>query len=157
MYDATIMTIVMDADLSQQQIVSINRVRLFLHAIFLSDIVTANGRRIDRRLLASTAIPLRSTYLFPREQPTAADWKIWYDFWQGYTYDGLILWKPLGKWVYPTHNQWTWFYDDIDDLLQGVTNDGVNYYLRCSTRRAVTRLNVKYELSWSDIGKELCQ
>ena len=151
------MSIVMDADLSQQQIVSINRVRLFLDAIFLSDIVTVNGHRIEGRLLASTAVPLRSTYLFPRENPTAADWKIWYDFWQGYTYDGLILWKPLGKWVYPTHNQWTWFYDDIDDLLQGVTNDGVNYYLRCSTRRAVTRLNVKYELSWSDIGKELCQ
>ena len=80
----------------------------------MSDIVSADGKQIDRRFLA----PLQedsasiSSCNFLEEQPTADDWAAWAEFWGRYTDVGLVLPRTLGAWVAPTYWRWLWFYDE---------------------------------------------
>jgi hypothetical protein len=83
--DLTIMFIAISLGYRGDRLRSINRCRLFCHAIFLSDIATANGRRLDPPYISRyTSHDSLSSYSFPREQPGDDDWAVWDAFWQSY-------------------------------------------------------------------------
>ena len=86
--------------------------------LFLSDMVTANGRLLDMRLLHICGGGVRhSRFNFPREKPTAADWRVWRRFWSKNTEAGMVLNKPLGKQKNTTHQAWEWRWDEVSDRL----------------------------------------
>jgi hypothetical protein len=58
----------------------LNRCRLALRSIFLSDIVTADGRRLEDFVMHSR-VGRDSIFSFPREHPSDKDWALWDDFW----------------------------------------------------------------------------
>ena len=81
----------------QDHFASLNRCRCALHIMFLSDITSADGRKLRSELVKGRPTALCSLMRFPRDCPTSADWKLWEEFWDRYTYDGFTLWKPLGN------------------------------------------------------------
>ena len=104
-FDHTIMSFVLTFKPLPQTLRSINRCRIFKCGMFLSDLATADGRRLEEfgwDRVSSVA----STYKFPTESPITSDWECWTKFWQQVTDDNGILKSPVGKWLHPSHRQW---------------------------------------------------
>ncbi len=115
---------------------SLNRCRLALNMLFLSDIVSANGRHLQRHLLNPlTSDPPTSSYTFPRECPTASDWTEWAIFWGHYTSPGLYLRQPLGAWIASSHMAWEWFYNPASDVVEHKEGSTITIYELSQARR----------------------
>ena len=135
-----------------EELRSLNRVRLHLHMLFLSDIVLANGRQVDASCLRPHAVPsTSSSYDFPREEPTSTDWTRWADFWTSFTQYNFLLPDPLGDWIAPTHRSWLWHYDVDNDVIQLQTPTGVDFY-HLTPGRARTRSEQIYIYLRSEPG-----
>ena len=102
--DVLLMDIFSDASIPSHQLECLNRVRGFLHVLFLLDITRANGKNLEWFASEPSYTPINpSTYSFPREEPTNADWEIWREFWKQFKETGKKLPTPLGPWVHPSH------------------------------------------------------
>jgi hypothetical protein len=99
--DKVIMDIILDQPIDPLEIARLNRCRVFLQALFLSDITTADGKYIENFVFDPGGATKRSRYSFPREQPTRQDWDCWINFWHEYTTTGGKLISPLGGWITP--------------------------------------------------------
>ena len=90
----------------------LNRCRLYLQVITLSDIATADGKNILAE--AKQGVPLRdriSTLLWPAQgHPSKADWAVWKRYLQYLEDKGRII-QPLGDWLSPTHQRWQYYID----------------------------------------------
>ena len=73
--EMTIMEIIHSKRPSKEMMESLNRCRVYLHLLFLSDMVTANGRKLEKSTGQAPFTPINSTMAFPREEPLMADWK----------------------------------------------------------------------------------
>ena len=149
--DSPIMALLWRSGVRGARLASMNRCRIHLNAIFLSDIVTANGRKLQRDLV--TGIPtkqLESDFTFPRERPSEEDWASWELFWSNFTYDNLTLWKPLGLWIHPSHIKWKWFYNKSSNQIQEQYQGGVRIYNPTGGMR--TRFGQLYKPAWTEIG-----
>ena len=94
--------------------------------------VSADGRRIDpTRALPEIDYSETSTLDWPRERPSAADWRTWQAFLSQLTLpDGTLL-RTLGKWLYPSHRIWEWFYDPVADIIIRRLADRMELYYPC--------------------------
>lgn len=122
--DSTIVNFLSQAGYNGKQLRQLNRCRLYFKAIFLSDLTSANGRcflAADPETYGSGALR-SSPYVFPREEPTADDWTVWYGAWRKLTYTGWILHRPLGRWLSRPPKTWVWFYDEIGNEVWEVGN-----------------------------------
>jgi len=134
--DKTLMDIFLAEDCKGEELLRLNRCRVYLNLLFLSDMATANGRGIERVLLGPGGHGwIGSSYVWPREEPTKKDWSLWIEFWTNYTRRGLILPTPLGKWTGTTHRSWKWYYDRRADVLQCVSKEGTTFFEATGTRR----------------------
>jgi hypothetical protein len=98
---------------------SLQRCRIVWKALFVSDVATADGRRLSPcHLFPPTAEhPARSTLDFAPEGPTLADWERWAVWWSQHCNCGLVLPTPVGLWLYPSHRPWEWRYHAEDNKL----------------------------------------
>jgi hypothetical protein len=127
--DMLIADIIYDSSETDQVKRILHRCRIHKGMLFLSDIAAANGRHLDRSFLNRDDTPSHvSRYTFPREEPTDSDWSVWKEFWYSYLTTQLVLPRPLGRWLYPTHRQWKWFFNDGEILYR--TDGGVVHYGR---------------------------
>jgi hypothetical protein len=110
------MEIILGEVSSAAEIQSISRCRGSLQSIFLSDLVTADGRYLESFVFDPGLPKQHSNYRFPRECPTKKDWDIWVNFWHNYAITGGKLKVPLGRWTHPTHRKWLWYTSSVDDL-----------------------------------------
>ena len=128
----------------------LNRCRIARQMLFLSDIVTANGRQVERNYLAPVEGTINhSRYSFGREEPTTQDWVEWVAFWARETSPGFYLDQPLEAWVAPSHRRWEWFYNRADDIVEQITADGVAYYHPYTAGRRRTRGEQAYCLTYT--------
>ena len=128
--DYHIMDCVMSKGTTTEDLLSISRVRGLLCSIFVSDIVTVNGKYLKE--FATTRTYSRehaSIYKFPKEIPTQEDWITWRRFWKQYTVGNFELSTPLGEWIHPTHRVWEWYYDEEGSSLQQHTSSGTCFYV----------------------------
>ena len=117
---------------------SLDCCRISHRRFWQSDIVTANGRQIDREYLLPVIDGVEaenSRYIFGREQPTTRDWVEWKIFWAKFTTPGLYLHRPLGRWVAPSHREWCWFYNPLDNTVEEVVGETVWIYLPAAVGR----------------------
>ena len=122
----------------------LNRVRIYLQMIFLSDIAAADGRKLDPSYLRPAKWDSdASIYTFPREKPSAADWRAWRNFWESYVDAKGVLPHTLGHWMAPTHRKWQWHYDKQNDVIQRDTGVGVERFHR-DVRGTRTRWGTQY-------------
>jgi hypothetical protein len=76
--DKFLMLILMERRHSRERIRRLNRVRIHLQVIFLLDVLTASGNRIDTNTLRPQPATNRQLVLnWPKEEPTAADMMLW--------------------------------------------------------------------------------
>ena len=96
---------------------SFMRCRIAVKAIFLSDIVTPDGKMIEEKYLFPQQFhsPPQSTYDFSEERPSDEDWQHWVEFWHAVTYPGFVLPTSLGPWIHDTHRIQEWFYNEEAD------------------------------------------
>jgi hypothetical protein len=115
--DQVIMEIFLSADLSPDSIWSLRQCRVVLEAIFLSDLITVDGKYLKDFIFAPGGRDKASTLTFPHERPTQSNWNSWFNFWHNFTTTGDTLKVPLGNWISPTHRIWKRYYRaDTDDL-----------------------------------------
>jgi hypothetical protein len=132
--DQVIMEIILDGGFSTEEIKSLSRCRGMLQCIFLSDLVTADGRFLESFVFDPGPFQRWSIYCFPPECPTKGDWDTWFNFWHNYTSTRGKLKVPLGRWTHPTHRKWLWYSSSIKDLQK--IEDGIVYhYIPAQSKR----------------------
>ena len=96
--DVEVMEYAMSMGLDKEDhLLSISRVKGKLGVIFLSDMVTADGKHLET--FASDPGDLevpQSRFNFPREVPTDHDWEVWKSFWRQHKVENFQLHASLG-------------------------------------------------------------
>lgn len=62
---------------TKEQLISINRQRLYLHIMFLSEITTGSGTHISKTFFEREIKPRKSSYCWPKKIPTRQDFTLW--------------------------------------------------------------------------------
>jgi hypothetical protein len=90
---------------------ALNRCRIFLQVITLSDICTADGKRILALVKRGVPITSRtSQLLWPAQgNPSRGDWGIWRKCLSFFETIGKLT-QPLGSWCTPSHQKWNCFF-----------------------------------------------
>ena len=115
---------------TKEDLLSISRVRDILYSIFVSDIVTADGKYLEDFAISRThSREHASTYTFCKESPMQEDWATWTRFWKQHTVGNFELSTTLGEWINPTHRVWEWYYDEEGSSLQQRTSSGTCFYV----------------------------
>ena len=90
--DASLTSFFVERGARNDTLKSLDRCRLYLELLFMSDIAMADRRQLDDRLLHASGKELASSkYSFPRECPTKQDWVTWSRFWVQNTQPGRVL------------------------------------------------------------------
>jgi hypothetical protein len=122
--DVPIMEGINTIELSSEELLSINKCRLYLRAWFLSDITDGSGVYVLQEAWNgdTQSHPLREK-LWPNQgKPTKAHWHIWQQALQGaFLGRGRKLRVPLGPWTI-SEEEWEWFYSTKDGQLYRCTN-----------------------------------
>ncbi len=139
-----IMKIFFSQNFDFTEITWINRCRVYLQTLFLSDIMTADGKYLEHFVFNPGSPTHRSRYTFPREKPTRQDWDLWVDFWHGFTTTVRKLKTLLGGWTNPTHRTWNWYYNNKRDKLYHINGTTIKY-LKCKSGWRCTSLTTTYE------------
>jgi hypothetical protein len=144
--DRTLLEIWLLEGVKDDRLRSLMRCRIFLCAIFLSDIATANGRRIDQqRTDRGVDHRVSSNFRFAPEHPSASDWEVWDSFWNTYCLSDGSFPRPLGKWKHTSHKLWGWYYDEGADVIYQRTKSDIWVYHRCpETIGSNTRSQAQY-------------
>ncbi len=94
--DQVVMELIVGKVLDRKMIRSLSRCQGALEIIFLSDMMTANGKYMEQFVFDPGSKVARSKYKFPQECPAKKDWEVWFNFWHDYTATGDKLHIPLG-------------------------------------------------------------
>jgi hypothetical protein len=91
--DTLVVRLFWDAGYRGQQLQALNRCRLALKLLFLSNIATACGRFINITLTLQPAPQDKSvsSFIFPNERPSQSDWRLWLEFWTALAGPGWSL------------------------------------------------------------------
>jgi hypothetical protein len=104
---------------TDDELLSLNRCRLFSQVLFLSEICTGDGLAISEDAWRGTRFEVPSkTLSWPRQQrPSSKDWRIWQGFLKkSFLFRGLRLHSPLGAWLRAGEG-WEWFYSPSHECL----------------------------------------
>ncbi len=110
--DQFIMQALFEKGYSQENLLRLNRVRIYWQALFLSDILTASGNKINTEVNAKATLQRKQSRLKRlTEHPTESDFQLWRDALQELcpSQDNQTL---LGPFVAPTHKIWYWRWDE---------------------------------------------
>ena len=99
---------------TKADIIRINRCRIYLQVIFLSDLAISNGIRLDEKMLyGHRNDDRRSEIRWQCQQyPPEKDWKLFRDcvklIWLKNS-NPQVIQPPLGKWIRPPHQVWIFY------------------------------------------------
>jgi len=156
--DQPIMAVIPLHKPSQQELVSVNRCRLFLHAFFISDISDGFGTHILEDAWLGRNIPSSHDATWPCQgPPTRRDWKTWQKFLRlAVLSRGRRLKTPLVSWL--TFSDASWFIDpSLDQLYRKTGNNWSIPKITSQIRTAIILLD-RHRLSTAYIsspGKNL--
>ena len=127
--DVFLMQVFSQAGVQGVRLRSLNRCRIHLEAMFLSDLCSANGRWfMAADTTAHNLHPKRpSTFVFPREVPTNEDWTVWYGFWRALTGPSWLVPNPLGSWVRIPDKTWNWVWEESSDTIWNLEDKSAGY------------------------------
>ena len=104
-------------NIPMQDLKSFNRVRCHLQIFSISDVVTADGKKISSNAYNGGYGTLESKWNWHEERPTAKDFSIWRSLLDTFIEGGKSLITPLGSWIQLPHQKLTWLYDSSTDYL----------------------------------------
>ena len=100
-----------------ESLLRLNRVRIYWQALFLSDILMASGKKINKEIIGQPQVCRKQLWLrWPTEHPTELDFQLWRDAvmtlcqsWNTRTRLGLL--------IAPTHRIWDWRWEEGSGCL----------------------------------------
>jgi hypothetical protein len=102
----------------------LNHMCIFLQVLFLSDILTALGNKIDPKILSHrSSSNTRSCMRWPTECPTELNFQSWRDAMHSLC-PSRNPYACVGCFTALTHKIWQWTWDDASGILCHVSNDG---------------------------------
>lgn len=130
--DKLIMQLAIQRGYRGSNLQSINRCHLRSNSLYLSDIASADGKRLDpTRGQPSVDYSASSRYNFQQERPSDTDWNCWTHFWTSFCLPDGSLPVGLGKWLHPMHRIWEWFYDEGSDTIFQSSGEQIWQYHPC--------------------------
>ncbi len=115
--DKFIMRVLIEKGYSGETLRRLNRVRVLQQALFMSDILTASGCKIDTEAMTRRCNgELRSSLRWPNEQPTDSDFVLWKTALQSIC-PAKCRANKVGKFIAETHRQWNWSWDESTSTL----------------------------------------
>jgi hypothetical protein len=94
----------------------LNKVRIHQQALYLLDVLNANGRSVDLKYLDRREELAWSTYIFPEEDFTETDLELW----RAAVYSLSPASRPMRRvreYKHSSHKIWNWRYDEIGQRL----------------------------------------
>ncbi len=141
--DKFLMLVLMERGHSRETIRQLNGVRIHLQVIFLSDILTASGNRIEANTLRPRPATDRQSVLnWPKEEPTVADMMLWKEALEDICPSRQHLYC-LGPYVTKSHQvqEWQWcallnellqyFHESASMDVYKNTTKKLNRYTKC--------------------------
>jgi len=109
-HDKYLMEFFRSLHLPHTTIEQLNRCRLYLQVVTVSDISSACGKYILPTIKTGNIVPARSSTLrwVTQGKPTKADWSIWARSLAHLEQHGRLI-QPLGPWIATTHQRWEYF------------------------------------------------
>jgi hypothetical protein len=119
-----IMQVLIRAGYTGEALRRLNRVRISLQVLFLSDVLTASGGQVSVDILSRQPKgKARSTMRWPMEQPTNLDIAIWNNAMMSICPSRSGTPK-VGKYTSDSHRMWRWFWNKTDSSIHHVSLDG---------------------------------
>jgi hypothetical protein len=123
--DDFIMQVIMRAGYTSDEVKRINRVRVSMQALFMSDILTASGHVIAPDILSPRPRgETRSSMRWPNEHPTSSDMTLWRNAMQAICLS-KCLGQGVGRFVNETHRIWKWHWNSDGSTLHRTRDDGL--------------------------------
>jgi hypothetical protein len=123
--DDFIMQVILRARYNSDEVKRINRVRVSMQVLFMSDIFTASGHMIAPDILSPRPRgETRSSMRWPNEQPTSSDMTLWRNAMQAICPSGC-LGRGVGRFVKQTHQIWKWHWNSDGSTLHRTRDDGI--------------------------------
>jgi hypothetical protein len=115
--DRFLMQVFFKQGYSPESLIRLNWVRIFWQALFLSDILTASGKKINTEIIGQPRIRHKQSRLrWPTEHLPEADFQLWRN--------AVMALCPsrntrtrLGLFIAPTHRIWDWRWDEGSGCL----------------------------------------
>ena len=122
--DRFLMRVFIEKGYPREALIQLNRVRVYWQVLFVSDIMTASGNKIDPEVLGQPYSHRKRSHLrWPTEHPTTSDFQVWRD--------AILTLCPsrnagtrLGVFTAPTHRIWEWRWDEAAGCLCRSSIDG---------------------------------
>ena len=132
------------AGFCQQDLLRLNRVRIYQHVVFLSEILGASGKMLDRKYLQKRPEAERWSYLnYPNEKPPRKDFALWATAIQHIVpADGIM--DRLGRFNHEEYKIWPWRYDSSAERLLHRSDERTEAYGKATQSR--TRSSTQWEL-----------
>jgi hypothetical protein len=146
--DKFLMELFMKLQSNNKDMEILNRCRLFLQVITLSDITNAEGDRIIKEAKKGRPLGSRpSSLLWPNQgSPSQADWKVWSHYISLLEVNGKLH-CPLGPWIGPTHQTWHHQYDPLTGLVYDLQGPSLKCYLPTIRQNRILRSGQWYDFS----------
>jgi hypothetical protein len=139
--DNWLMAVFENANYNGKALVRLNRVRCYQQAIFISDMLNASGKAIDRKYLTQRQKGESwSALIFPQEKPPDNAFKLWEN--------ALLCIAPrgrlqdcIGNFVERGHKIWEWRYDEEEAKLYYLKGAVMDVYTPSLVPRHARRAN----------------
>jgi hypothetical protein len=120
---------------SKKDLERLNRVRLYMQVLFLSDVLGASGRVLDERYLRKRPKhEVWSILKFPQERPPPADFNLWkIALRQLVPVEGLPV--RLGRFLHKGYKRWEWRVCTQEQHLLHYTGESMDVYVPTSDTR----------------------
>jgi hypothetical protein len=127
---------------------SLNRCRLYMKVIHLSNITLADGKLILPDSKLGNRESLRQSKLdWPtQEKPPPAAWQLWCNALGHFEHNNRLL-VPLGDWIHPSHQLWDWFKDAAELFHQKGIEQWEKYQLTPISARPTRTSVIHYSVS----------
>ena len=142
--DQWLMKLFEAAGFCRQDLIRLNRVRIYQQVLFLSEILGASGKMLDRKYLRKRPEAEKWSCLnYPNEKPPRKDFTLWATAIQLIVpADGIM--DRLGRFNHEEYKIWPWRYDSSAERLLHRTEEGIEVYGKATQAR--TRSSTQWEL-----------
>ncbi len=124
--DDFIMQVILRVGYNFDKVKRINRVRVSMQVLFMSDILTASGHMIAPEILSPRPRgETRSNMRWPNEQPTSSDMTLWRNAMQAIC-PSRCLGRGVGRFVKQTHRIWKWYWNSDGSTLHCTRDNGLS-------------------------------
>jgi hypothetical protein len=150
--DISLMVSFLNGGCSKDQLIILNKCRLYLRAFYLSDIVNGNGSLIESDSWNGRICNIHRQQSWPNQgKPPPSAWELWRTYIRKcFLGRGLRLYHTLGTWR-QQDSSWPWYYAPASNRLYNVT-ESTEYI--CTNARPVNPIfchPTKYDILPDDL------